>query len=282
MRVVVFSDVQANLPALQEAVERIERAQPDLVISNGDLVNRGPRSKEVLELMRGMEQSSGWVGLRGNHEDYVLRCGREAPKDDQDAALRGFTDWTVRQLATDAEHLKTWADNYCFHSPGRPRQWVHVTHGTPDDNRRGILKSTTDEILREHMPQEVALFITAHTHRPLIRRVDDVEIINVGSVGSPFDGDARGSYAELEFYGGRWHSRIRRFDYDRMQAERDFSETGFLDQGGPMAQLIFHEWKLARGFMPEWHAFWKQAVGSGKHDISSAADAFIKTLADSY
>lgn len=278
MKVVVFSDVQANLPAFQEAIERITRWGPDLVISNGDLVNRGPQSMKSLQLMQQMEESAGWIGLRGNHEDYVLHCGQEPPRDPQDELLRRFTDWTVTQLGSTAEHIHHWGDNFCFHSPGQPRRWAHVTHGTPDNNRRGILKSTTDDVLREHMPRGVALFITAHTHRPLIRMVDGTEVINVGSVGSPFDGDIRGSFAQLEYRGGCWHSEIIRFDYDREQAEADFHNTGFLDQGGPMARLIFQEWKLARGFMPEWHRFWKEAVGNGTHDINSAAQAFIASL----
>lgn len=278
MKVIVFSDVQANLPAFMAAADQFERWRPDLVISNGDLVNRGPRSKDCLEFMQQQERSSEWVGLRGNHEDYVLRCGIEEPKDEHDVELRQFTDWTVRQLGPTAEHLRSWGDNFCFHSPTKPRKWVHVTHGTPDNNRRGVLKSTPDDVLREHMPKGVSLFVTAHTHRPLIRSIDGTVVINAGSVGSPFDGDLRGSYAQLEFTHGKWQAEVVRFDYDRDQAERDYHDTGFLDEGGPMARLIYQEWKLARGFMPEWHRFWREAVASGEHDISSAADAFIAAL----
>ncbi|NJO56069.1 MAG: metallophosphoesterase, partial [Rhodospirillales bacterium] len=38
MKVAIFSDVQANLPAMEVAVERILDWDPDLVVMDGDLV----------------------------------------------------------------------------------------------------------------------------------------------------------------------------------------------------------------------------------------------------
>ena len=52
MRVAVFSDVQANLPALETCVAHIQGWNPDLVVMAGDLINRGPRSDACLGLFQ--------------------------------------------------------------------------------------------------------------------------------------------------------------------------------------------------------------------------------------
>ena len=44
MKIAVFSDVQGNLAAFETVVEHIQAWRPDLVLMNGDLVNRGPSS----------------------------------------------------------------------------------------------------------------------------------------------------------------------------------------------------------------------------------------------
>lgn len=278
MKVAVFSDVQANLPAFQEAVEHIRAWHPDLVISNGDLVNRGPLSLDCLDLMHELETRDGWIGLRGNHEDFVLYCGQEPPKDENDRELRLFTDWTVKQLGTRAQDLQHWGLAYEFHAAGHPTVSGYVTHGTPADNRRGVLQSTPDEALREVLPKTSPLFITAHTHRPLMRRVDGISVINIGSVGSPFDGDVRGSFGLFEFQHGEWHAHIERFDYDRVRAERDYEESGFLDEGGPMAWLIYQEWKQARSLMPQWHQYWKNIRLNEDISMQEAAHRFISLV----
>ena len=92
MRVAIFSDVQANLPAMEEVVEHIEKWRPELVVLNGDLINRGPRNPECLNLFLELQQRVHSVPLRGNHEEYILHCAHHPPTDERDAALRQFAD----------------------------------------------------------------------------------------------------------------------------------------------------------------------------------------------
>src|SRR5438445_166212 len=46
------------------------------------------------------------------------------------------------------------------------------------------------------------------------RPAECVELVNPGSVGLPFDGDQRASYAMLSVEGGRWRATLRRVPYD--------------------------------------------------------------------
>lgn len=277
MKVAVFSDVQGNLPALETAAEDILAWGPDLVVMAGDLVNRGPDSRGCLERFDALRRSRGWLPVVGNHEVWVLRCGREPPADGLDAELRAFADWTFRQVADLAESLSGWPDHLCFHGGGA-ETWVHVTHGTLAGNRDGISASVSDDDLTGKLPAEIALFVTAHTHKPLKRWLGATEILNVGSVGSPFDGDPRASYGRLERHGGRWHTQIRRVSYDREQTRRRFEDSGFLDQGGPLARILYEEWRRARLLLPHWHQRYSEAVRSGDLSPTAAVDDFLAGL----
>lgn len=277
MKVIVFSDVQGNLPALESAIEQILAWGPDLVIMAGDLINRGPSSLACLERFDELRRTCGWLPIRGNHEVWVQRCGREPPRDALEAEMRRFADWTYRQIQPRLELLQGWPDHLCFHA-ATDQSWVHVTHGTMLSNREGITGELPDEALRGTLPPDLALFVTAHTHRPLVRMLDGTPILNVGSVGSPFDGDPRGSLARLTFARGGWQWEIQRFHYDRERAERDFWDLGFIDQGGPLARILYEEWRRARLLMPLWRRDFEPAVLAGEYALERSVDLFLKSL----
>ena len=79
MKVAVFSDVQANLPAMEVAVEHILAWDPDLVVMDGDLVNRGPSSAACLDVFETLQRGRGWLPVLGNHEVWVLHCAQSRP-----------------------------------------------------------------------------------------------------------------------------------------------------------------------------------------------------------
>ncbi len=274
MKVVIFSDVQANLPAMVEAVERIRAWGPDLVVMAGDLVNRGPKSLDCLELFDGLRREQGWLPVQGNHETWIQRCAREAPRTPLEAELRRFADWTCAQVAPRLGAMAGWPDHLCFQGENA-NSWVHVTHGTMTSNREGITANVPDEALQGKLPPDIALFVTAHTHRPLERVWEGTPILNVGSVGSPFDGDVRGSYAQLEWRCGRWHWEVLRFEYDRAQADRDFWDSGFIDEGGPLARVLYEEWRQARLLMPLWRRDFEPAVLAGDRPLGPAVEEFL-------
>ena len=277
MKVAVFSDVQGNLPAMEVAVEHILAWDPDLVVMDGDLVNRGPSSAACLDLFETLHCGHGWIPVLGNHEVWVLRCARQAPATALEAEMRRFADWTLAQLGARAQTLEAWPDHLTLHAPGDD-VWVHVTHGTLAGNRDGISASVADADLAAKLPPDLALFVTAHTHKPLERRLGTTRILNVGSVGSPFDGDPRASYAQLEHRGGNWETRIVRLVYDRGRTERDFHDSGMLEEAGALAPILFEEWRRARGLMSQWRSHHEPAVLAGERPLAAAVAAFLAGL----
>ncbi|MBK1706913.1 metallophosphoesterase family protein [Halochromatium glycolicum] len=276
MKVAVFSDIQANLPALEETIEQIERWRPDLVVMAGDLVNRGPDSGGCLRRFDEMRRDRGWLPVNGNHEEWVLASEHRSVETPGERALWGFTQWAWSQCAADAERLRGWADHLTFHPP-ESDAWVHVTHGTMAGNRDGITPGRSDESLVGALPEDIALFIAGHTHRPHQRRTQCMLVVNVGSAGSPFDGDPRGSFGRFVWQHGRWQAEIRRFDYDRDQARRDFLNSGFLDQS-PLARIVYHEWERAELLIAGWRERYQQAVLAGELDAERSVRDYLQGL----
>jgi predicted phosphodiesterase len=276
MKVAAFSDVQANLPALEETVRRIHAWQPDLVVMAGDLVNRGPDSRGCLMLFAEQQIRHGWLPVAGNHEEWVLRCATQAPRSDGDREIRRFTDWAWQQVADIGHLLRGWPDHLTFAPPGTDA-WVHVTHGTLAGNRDGISPGVSDDSLIGKLPADVALFVTGHTHRVHQRRTQGIDIVNVGSAGSPFDGDIRASYAQLTWADGRWHTEIVRFDYDRERAARDFEQSGFLDQGA-LARMVYLEWQRAEVLVGGWRRHWEPRVFAGEVTLEESVTRYVEGL----
>lgn len=286
MKVAVFSDVQANIQAMEEAVALIDTWQPDLVATAGDLVNRGPDNDRCVALFAERARREGWLAVRGNHEAWISRWRRAGPRSAQEREMFAFTDWACRQLGELVGVIDHWPDHLCFDAPGAEpgsgvdrwgaNRWVHIAHGTLAGNRDGVSARTSDESLRGKLPPDLALYITGHTHKVHQRRIFGMELVNVGSVGSPFDDDPRGSLGLFSFHHGRWHSEIRRFSYDRALTARRFEESGFLDQGGPLARVIFAEWRQARPLLAYWRHQYEAAVMAGEVDLQQSVDHFMR------
>ncbi len=274
MKIAVFSDIQANVPAMETVINDILAWRPDRVLMNGDLVNRGPRSLECLRLFEQMQREYGWEPLRGNHEDYVVYCQNNPPKSAQDATMRRFTDWTAEQMGEAASRMMAWPDHAIIPGPDMT-DWLYITHGTLAGNRVGVMRHHSDDDLIDRIPAWASLFVTAHTHRPLKRRLNGTTILNVGSAGSPFDGDPRGSWARLENHGDGWKTDIIRFDYDRQRADADYHDSGFLERGGPIARMIYEEWKQARSLLPHWRRRYLKDIAAGKISVQDSVEEFL-------
>lgn len=72
----VFGNVNGHLTALQAALAQVQPGPGDTLIFTGDLINYGPDSVAVLELIWNLERITGAVviPIRGDHEEVVLQA----------------------------------------------------------------------------------------------------------------------------------------------------------------------------------------------------------------
>lgn len=276
MKIAVISDVHGNIPALQAVLEDIERWRPDWMIVNGDLINRGPSSLQVLQML--LEQHPETAFLKGNHEDFVLACGTsEEPKSGPVYEMRRFSHWTYAQLGQDGlDRIAGWDDSLDLDGPEGGT--MHITHGTRLGNRDGITPRTMDHELPEKIGSGTGLFVTSHTHWPFIRRFNGTTLVNSGSVGTSFDRDYRASYARLSHSHTGWQAEIIRLDYDRRAAELEYERSGFLEAGGPLTRVMLMELRHARGLIGPWIREYEAAVLRGDIALDRSVDLHLDKM----
>lgn len=275
MKIAVISDIHGNMPALETVTADLEKWQPDQVIVNGDIVNRGPLSRESLEWVLAKQASDGWQIVKGNHEDYILECAANGDQAGAAYQVSQFAHWAYEQVT---DYVSLIADLPGQHSVFAPDgSELRVVHGSMRDNRDGIYVQTSDKELREQISPAPAVFVTGHTHRPLVRQIDETLVVNIGSVGASFDGNRDLSYGRFTWQSGKgWTNKIVRLPYDFSRIEQDYEMSGFLAEGGPLPQLMLVELRRAGGLIYRWASRYQEAVIGGKISLEESVKCVLR------
>ncbi len=217
MRVLVISDIHANLAAF-EAVLEDARGQWEFVWCLGDVVGYGPDPNECCELLRSLPH----LCLAGNHDWAAL--GR-LTLDDFNTEARIAHLWTREEISpTNQEYLQQ--------LPMRLEQGdFTLVHGSPREPMWEYLLDLGGALV-SFSYFSTPFCLVGHTHLPMIFVLDEETgrphavipevgvpiplrryrmILNPGSVGQPRDGDPRASYAILDTDAMTWE--LRRVPY---------------------------------------------------------------------
>jgi putative phosphoesterase len=202
--IAVISDIHGNLWALEAVLAELDRLGPEAVVVGGDLAWGGPRPAECVALLR----RRGYPAIRGNTDEWITQ---------KPAKVTDASSWCAARLSDDDRRFVA----------GLPFLWrrqadggdLVVVHATPwsigDVVREGAPAATVARVFSE---ASAAAVVFGHIHTPFIRDEPGRLLVNSGSVGLPFDGDWRASFALMDLAGGRWTAQIRRLPYDREAA----------------------------------------------------------------
>ncbi len=270
MKIAALGDIHGNLQALLTVLDDIDSWQPDLVLVLGDIINRGPRSKECLNRILDRSADPNWHVIRGNHEGYVLAFEdpayfRSGPEFD----MRRVIYWTYQSLSReDLKDIIALPEEITIEVP--EGQLIRGFHASLAGDRIGIYPGTSGEKLKRLSDPAADLFLVGHTHQPFIRQAGKSLVINTGSVGLPFDGDTRLGYARIIQESDRWQAEIVRLEYDIKAAEEDYYKTGFIPDGGEMAELILAELHLGWPQLAKFFKSYEKAFLEGKISLADA------------
>ena len=223
MRIAVFSDVHANLQAMQAVWEDLEGQRPDAAFCLGDLVGYGANPNEVVEFVRERQVPT----VMGNYDEGVgfdlQECGCVYRDPADDARGKVSLQWT-RKVTTDENKLYLQGLPFQLRLEDRsPRLLlVHASPRKINEYLYADRPQASFERLAKMAGTEVLLF--GHTHLPYTKAVGRTLFVNTGSVGKPKDGDPRAGYVLLEL-GRRRKATMRRVAYDIEAAARAIQET---------------------------------------------------------
>ena len=282
-RIAVIADIHGNVPALDAVRADLDDQPVDEIIVGGDLVGRGPLGSRVIEIV----QAEGWSTIRGNHEDYLLSFRRgDVPDDWLEADEWAASRWMAAEL--DEEHAE-FIDSLPMTLVSSVESGLRIVHGSPNSYTDGIGPwLDQSSIARRWRVVDESVLVCAHTHRPLVREVGggDGLVVNVGSVGLPFNGDPRAQYAILERRKDGWDVEFRQVEYDRQELIDIYNSSGFLTEGGITAEVLLREVRQARPFLVpflEWCDLTGRSVDHDaletflrEYDPTTSIGAFLK------
>lgn len=214
MRLAIVSDVHGNLAALEAVVEDLRQVGPDLVVHGGDLVFNGPHPAECLDVIREL----GWPGIAGNTDQALWTL----PKTLSESSVRAFEVIGAATSTMLGAERVAWLETLPLE--WRDRERVALVHAVPGDTWKVVAPDASDAELRQvYGPLEADLAVYCHIHRPYVRTLGDFTVANSGSVGMPFDGDARAAYLLVE--DGR--PTVRRVAYDLERHIAGLERSGY-------------------------------------------------------
>ena len=179
MRLLLISDLHANMEALHKVVESVRF---DEIFCMGDLVDYGPDPLECIDWIR----NNKILTIRGNHDNAValhVDCGC------------GY----VYKHLSEATREYTWAaigekeEDFLQNLPLKKELEIDgirlvLAHGSPESFFDYINPDTPTPKLEEYTKDLNADYlIVGHTHIPTVLKTSTMTILNPGSVGQPRD-----------------------------------------------------------------------------------------------
>ncbi|MDP4150960.1 MAG: metallophosphoesterase family protein [Bacteroidota bacterium] len=245
MKIALFSDIHANLPALEAFFEQVGASKPDALYCLGDLVGYNIWPNEVIREIR----RRGIPTIAGNYDFGIGRssddCGCAYKTDDEKAngAISiSFTNEVVgdderNYLRTLPAHLKI------EFQLNQDKLNLLLVHGSPRRINEYLFEDREEKsLLRIMEDADADVMCFGHTHKPYHRVLNAGgqerfrHAINIGSVGKPKDGNPKGGYVLLHIdaessIGKKDSIRVEfvRFDYDVEKAARAVEKSPLPD-----------------------------------------------------
>lgn len=257
MRIALFSDIHANLPALESCLKSIDEQDVDAVYCLGDLVGYNVWPNEVINEIR----RRGIPTIAGNYDEGIGLLSDEcgcAYKTDSEKDLGkisiSYTNHLVQPnqrnyLRTLPAHIRV---DFKFNDELIS---LLMVHGSPRKINEYLFEERDEKSLWRIMEQAGAdILCFGHTHKPYHRILPaEPEVcqgfrhaINIGSVGKPKDADPRGCYVILTLPA---HSTLQekksilvefiRFEYDVERAAKAIENSPLPNEFADMLRRGF-------------------------------------------
>jgi predicted phosphodiesterase len=180
MRVALISDIHGNLVSLEAVLADIAGVGVDRIVCLGDVAALGSQPREVIVRLKAL----GCDCIMGNHDDHLL---------DADAAgdlgpwITEVTAWCVDQLTeADLDFLRSFRP--LLEIPLGAQDTLLCYHGSPRSNEERMLYTTPAEELDEMLAGRTGTVLAGgHNHVQMLRHHKGMPVVDVGSVGQPFE-----------------------------------------------------------------------------------------------
>jgi putative phosphoesterase len=196
-KIAIFSDVHSNIHALTKVLEDIENQEIKDLFCLGDLVGYGPHPNEVIERIRSQKIPT----IMGNYDDGIGfekgTCGCAYTSWEEIENGNVSIEWTTQNTSREnKKFLQGLLNKIDLKVEGKK---VLLVHGSPRRINEYLYEDRPEKSIKRIVESiDIDVLGCAHTHIPYHRKINDIHVVNPGSVGKPKDGDPRACYALIE------------------------------------------------------------------------------------
>lgn len=242
MRILVISDIHANLVAFETVLKAAEGTW-DRIWCLGDVIGYGPRPNECVTLLREHDH----VCLTGNHDYAAL--GKISIQNFNSEAQHAVR-WTQKTITAETrDYLEAQpplrlVDNFTLvHASLREPVWEYIQDVDTAVANFALLETPICLVGHTHVPMLIAektkgeVIGIVPEYKETIYLEDTRVIINPGSVGQPRDSDPRAAYAILDIDTLAWE--FHRVEY-AIKETQDQMRDARLPR--PLIRRLEHGW----------------------------------------
>jgi predicted phosphodiesterase len=257
MRIALFSDIHANLPALVSVLADIDIKIPDAVYCLGDLVGYNIWPNEVINEIRKRQIPT----IAGNYDFGIGRmsddCGC-AYKTDTEKEMGKISISFTNSIMKDDErkYLRTLPAHIKVEFQlNDDKLNLLLVHGSPRKINEYLFEDRDEKSLLRIMEMAGAdIMCFGHTHKPYHKILNSQSenenhyrhAINIGSVGKPKDNNPKGCYVMLTInenssieYKDTLSAEFIRFEYDIEKAAKAIEESPLPNEYAEMLRRGF-------------------------------------------
>ncbi len=266
MKIALFSDIHANLPALEAVLADLDARKPDAVYCLGDLVGYNVWPNEVIAEIR----RRGIPTITGNYDFGIGRasddCGCAYREEQEKANGKVSIAYTNEIIGADERaYLRTLPAHIRLEfdlSNNPERLWAGqeflnllLVHGSPRRINEYLFEDREDKsllYLLQKFSADVLCF--GHTHKPYHRVLTEEtetgpryrHAINIGSVGKPKDGDPRAGYVLLTLGETNPAEQPETLGVEFVQVEYDVERAARAVEESPLPDAYAEALRVAR------------------------------------
>lgn len=207
MKLALIGDIHGNADALGAVLAAAEKMDVEHLLVTGDLVGYYFAPAKVLELLAIWSKHI----VRGNHEEMLVAARAERTALEAistrygsgiQIALEQLTENQLDEICSFPHPLKLDIDG-CR---------ILLCHGAHWDVDQYVYPDAKPELLERCCNLDFDFVVMGHTHYPMIKQVDNMQIINPGSVGQPRNGQPGAQWAFLDTISRHLEFRIEEYD----------------------------------------------------------------------